>query len=90
MTSNPGMNMNSVLPLNARTMRIAAGGGLSASLTVSSMTGKETSGGDGVDGLAPDGLDFPMPHAAEFRTASSPSVPGPSVQADSFPNGNPT
>ena len=28
MTSNPGMNMNSVLPLNARTMRIAAGGGV--------------------------------------------------------------
>ncbi len=27
MTSNPGMNMNSVLPLNARTARIAAGGG---------------------------------------------------------------
>ena len=30
MTSNPGMNMNSVLPLNARTMRIAAGGGVLA------------------------------------------------------------
>lgn len=30
MTSNPGMNMNSVLPLNARTMRIAAGGGVFA------------------------------------------------------------
>ena len=31
MTSNPGMNMKSVLPLNARTVRIAAGGGLAAS-----------------------------------------------------------
>jgi hypothetical protein len=30
MTSNPGMNMNSVLPLNARTTRIAAGGGSAA------------------------------------------------------------
>ena len=28
MTSNPGMNMNSVLPLNARTARIAADGGV--------------------------------------------------------------
>ncbi len=30
MTSNPGMNVNSVLPLNARTARIAAGGGIAA------------------------------------------------------------
>ena len=30
MTSNPGMNVNMVLPLNARTARIAAGGGISA------------------------------------------------------------
>ena len=90
MTGKTSIAASSVLPLDARTARIAAGGGLSVSLTVSSMTGKETPGRYCVDGLDPDGLDLPMPHAADSRRASSFSVPRASVQSEPVLNCNPT
>lgn len=51
MTSNPGMNMNSVLPLNARTMRIAAGGGVAVCACAFPACGNATVSGRRTDGV---------------------------------------
>ena len=83
MTGEKSISVNSVLPLDARIGRIAAGGGLAASA-------HDVPGGRQSAGYEPDGLDFVTPHAAESRMASSLSVPGPSFQATPAPNDNPT
>ena len=83
MTGEESISVNSVLPLDARTGRIAAGGGLAASL-------HDVPAGRRPAGCGPDGLDFIMPHAAESRMASTLSVPAPSFPATSAPNDNPT
>lgn len=90
MTGKTSIVSSSVLPLDARTARIAAGGGLHASLTASPVTEKEPSGRYRVAGLDPDGLDFPVPHAADSRRASSFSVPRTSVPSEPVLNCNPT
>ena len=84
MTGEKSISVNSVLPLNARTGRIAAGGGLAAS--AHDVPDCRCSAA----GYEPDCLDFVMPHASESRTAASFSVPGPSFQANPVPNDNPT
>ena len=90
MTGNTSTCLNSVLPMDARTARIAAGGGLAAfSQECPAGTG-EASPVRGAAGPEPDGLDLIMPHAAESRAASSLSVPSPSVRKTSFPSDDPT
>ena len=59
MTSNPGTNGNSVLPPDARTARIAAGGGLAASAQVFPADGNGVPSGYFRTGQEPDDLDFP-------------------------------
>ena len=59
MTSNPGMNGNSVLPPDARTARIAAGGGLAASVHGLPADENGVPSGYFRTGQEPDGLDFP-------------------------------
>ena len=83
MTGEKSISVNSVLPLDARTGRIAAGGGLAVSA-------HDVPGGSRSAGYEPDGLDCVMPHAAESRTAFSRSVPAPSFQATPASNDNPT
>ena len=90
MTGKKSTDLSSVLPLDARTARIAADDGL-----VSSAQGCRAGEADEPEVLYPAGLkserlDFVMPHAAGSRTASSLSVPCPSVQDPSLSNLNPT
>ena len=59
MTSNPGMNQNSVLPPDARTARIAAGGGLAVSAQDFPADGNGVPSGYFRTGQEPDELDFP-------------------------------
>jgi len=82
MTGEKCISVNSVLPLDARTGHIAAGGGLAVS--AHGIPGDCRSAG-----YEPDGLDFVMPCAAGSRMASSLSVPAPSFQANPAPNDNP-
>lgn len=88
MTGKTSTEMSSVLPLDARSARIAAEGGLITSLQKSSVTGNNAPEGYDSPGIEPDGLDFIAPNAAESCKASSLSVPGRST----FPilNNNPT
>ena len=74
MTSNPGMNGNSVLPPDARTARIAAGGGLAASAQGFPANGNGAPSGYFRTGQEPDGLDFPG--MAGRRVKASASRPG--------------
>ena len=59
MTSNPGMNRNSVLPPDAQTARIAAGGGLAASAKDFPADANGVPTGYFRTGQEPDDLDFP-------------------------------
>ena len=81
MTGKTSTDLSSVLPPDARTARIAAGGGLVASLR--EPPGRRTEARDGeyiAAGFEPDGLDFIVSPAADLRIASSLSIPRPSVQ----------
>ena len=89
MTGKTSTDSSSVLPLDARTARIAADGGLAASLR--EVPAKENEAGNGYRaGFEPDELDSSMPHVAESRVASSPAVPRPSVQSTTCLKSNPT
>ena len=79
MTENKSISVNSVLPLDARSARIAADGGLAASAHGNPARRDAA-------GCEQDGSDCIMPHAAESRNAASSSVP---VQPSHIPNDNP-
>ena len=89
MTGKTSTALSSVLPLDARTVHIAAGGGLGTFLRESPAKGARKNKGYRA-GLEPDELDSVAPHAAETRIASSPSVSRPSVQSSPRLNNNPT
>ncbi len=76
MTGKMNTDLSSVLPMNARCARIAAEGGLVASLRQSPPEKNEAQCGDHAAGTEPDVLDFVAPQAADSRAASSLSVPG--------------
>ena len=90
MTGKTGTDSSSVLPLDARTARIASGGGLAASLRDVPAKENEARNGYRAAGFEPDELDSVAPHAAESRVASSPAVPRPSVQSTTCLKSNPT
>ena len=90
MTWKKSMAVNTVLPPDARTARIAAGGGLAMSLHESPVGTDEKQEGLRAAGGEPDGLDCIAPHAAESRVSALSSVPRPSVQDTPAPNENPT
>ena len=75
MTGKTSTALSSVLPLDARSARIAAEGGLITSLQKSSVTGNNAPEGYHSPGIEPDGLDFIAPQSAENRAASSQTVP---------------
>ena len=81
MTGEKNMNVGSVLPLDARSARIAAGGGLASSVR------RAPAGRDA--GCGPDGTDCIMPQAAGSRAAASRAVPAPAIQPAPVPNDNP-
>ena len=89
MTGKTGTDLSSVLPLGASVARVAAGGGLIASLHESPAKKNKARGGYCI-GFEPDALDFIAPQAAENRDASPSTVPRPSVQQPPFLNSNPT
>lgn len=71
MTGKTCTESNSVLPMDARTARIAAGGGLAAS-SHGDPPGRDGSPrGYHAAGFEPDALDSIMPQAADSRTADS-------------------
>ena len=76
--------------MDARTARIAAGGGLAASLREVPAKENEARNGYHATGFEPDELDSVAPHAAESRAASNPAVPGPSVRTSPVLKSNPT
>jgi len=88
MTGKTSTDLSSVLPLDARTARIAAGGRLGSSLREFSANGAGKANGYRA-GLEPDELDSIAPRSAENRIATSPSVPRPSVQSTPHLNSNP-
>ena len=90
MTGKTGTDSSSVLPLDARTARIASGGGLAASLREAPEKETEARNGYRAAGFEPDERDSSMPHVAESRVASSPAVPRPSVQSTTCLKSNPT
>ena len=77
MTSNPGMNQNSVLPPDARTARIASGGGggLAASARHLPADGNGVPSGFFRTGQEPDDLDFPGMAGRRVKAAASCSGP---------------
>ena len=89
MTGKTGTEMSSVLPLDERTARIAAGGGHSLSLHELPAGKNKAQGGYRI-GFEPDELDAIAPHAAETRTGSSPAIPPSSVHDSVHWNSNPT
>ena len=89
MTGKTNTDSSSVLPLDARTARIAGDGGLAASLRESPVENDKAEGGYRT-GVEPDELGSIAPHAAESRTASALSVPRASVQKAPRLNSNPT
>ena len=89
MTGKKSTDLRSVLPLNARTARIPAGGGLVASLRKSQAKGDDVQNGYRA-GFEPDELDSIAPHSVENRIATSLSEPRPSVQSTPHLNCNPT
>jgi len=75
MTGNPGKHPNSVLPLNARCERIAAGGGLAASLQEECPAGGNEAKSRSVGiGRQPDGPEMDMPGRSVKATAA-PEIP---------------
>ena len=82
MTGKKSMYVESVLPLDARSARIAAGGGLASSV-------RRIPVGRGAAGCGSDVPDCIMPHAAESRAEASRAVPVPSTQTSPAPNDNP-
>ena len=75
MTSNPGMKQNSVLPPDAHPARIAAGGGLAASVRNFPARGNGVPSGCFRTGQAPDDLDFPGMAGRRVKASASPAVP---------------
>ena len=71
MTSNPGMNRNSVLPPDAHTARIAAGGGLAASVRNFPADGNGVPSGYFRTGQEPDDLDFPGMAGRRVKASAS-------------------
>ena len=88
MTGKTSTDLSSVLPLDARAARIAAGGRLGSSLRESPANGTGKDKGYRT-GLEPDELDSIAPRSAGNRIAASPSVPRPSVQSTPHLNSNP-
>lgn len=82
-------DLSSVLPLDTRTARIAAGGGLGASLRERPAKKHVLRRGYRT-GFEPDELDPIALCVAEIRAASDLAVPSASVQASPYPNSNPT
>ena len=74
MTSNPGMNRNSVLPPDAHTARIAAGGGLAASARDFPAGGNGVPSGYFRTGQEPDDLDFPGMAGRRVNVSASPAA----------------
>jgi len=89
MTGKTSKESGSVLPLDERTARIAAGGGHSLSF-YELPTGKNKAQGGYRIGFEPDEMDAVAPHAAESRTGSSPAISPSSVQDSVHCNSNPT
>ena len=75
MTSNSGMNRNSVLPPDARTARIAAGGGLTASAKDFPADGNGVPSGYFRTGQEPDDLDFRGMAGRRVKASASSSGP---------------
>lgn len=90
MTGKTNKDLSSVLPLDARSARIAAGGGLAVSLRETPAKESEARNGYHAAGSEPDGLDSFAPTAAESRVASSQTVPRLSVQSTTCLSSNPT
>ena len=80
MTSNPGMNGNSVLPPDAQTARIAAGGGLAASAREFPAGGNGVPSGCYRTGQEPDTLDFPGMAGRRVNVPESRPAPSFEVQ----------
>jgi len=89
MTGKTSKESGSVLPLDERTARIAAGGGLSVPLRKLPAWKNKAQGGYRI-GFEPDEMDAVAPHAAESRTGSSPAISPSSVQDSVHCNSNPT
>ena len=89
MTGKTSKGSGSVLPLDERTARIAAGGGLSASLRELPAGKNKAQGGYRI-GFEPDEMDAIAPHAAKSRIDSSPAMPPSSIQDSVHWNSNPT
>ena len=89
MTGKTSTESSSVLPLDERTARIAAGGGVSISLREHPMGKNKAQGGYHI-GFEPDEMDVIAPHVAETRTGSSPATAPASVQNSVHWNSNPT
>lgn len=71
MTGKIGNDLNSVLPLDAQAARIAAGGGLFASVRLFPSDGKKPPSGYFQTGQEPDGLDFPEKPGWHIKTATT-------------------
>ena len=88
MTGKTSKELSSVLPLDERTARIAAGGGLSVSLS-KHPTEKSKAQGGYHTGFEPDETDAFVPRAVETRIGSSPATPPSSVRNSVHWNSNP-
>lgn len=87
MTGKNSKAVSSVLPMDARTAHIAAGGGFAASSR--DFPGGKPDKPESVRAAGPDALDCIAPHAAESRVSASLSVPRVSVQSAPLSNENP-
>ncbi|MBR3506219.1 MAG: hypothetical protein IKO02_04150 [Lentisphaeria bacterium] len=90
MTGKTNKDLSSVLPLDARSARIAAGGGLAVSLREAPAKETEARNGYRAAGSEPDELDSIAPTAAESRVASSPTMPRLSFQSTACLSSDPT
>ena len=90
MAGKSSTDLNSALPLDARTARIAAGGGLAVSLRGVPPGRDAAADACRAAGAEQDSLDFIMPHAADSRVEASSVIPCLSVQNTPYPNENPT
>ncbi len=89
MTGKTSTALSSVLPLDAQAVRIAADGGLAASLQRTSSKHNKPRDGYHASGHEQDGLDFIAPRAAEKHADQTGSIPRPPGQNQPYLNSNP-
>lgn len=89
MTGKTSTDLSSVLPLDARTARIAAECGTVASMRRTSSKHNKTRDGFLATGYEQDELDFIAPQAAEKHADQTGSIPRPPGQNQPYLNSNP-